>query len=120
MFALLFIDISKSPEDNFMDAELMQLMARFKLKLLRTLTVKVDTYRFIAERDYAMEVLAIADQSEDEDLIVLAMQVSDYLGLLEPVPSAASAKQAAANPPEPRHKTPAVVDTKRYIFGARG
>ena len=103
-----------------MDAELMQLMARFKLKLLRILSVKVDTYRFVAEREYAMEILAIADQSEDEDLIVLAMQVSDYLGFLAPAPAAASAqpamlKKAAAQPTAPKSE-----DTKRYTFGARG
>ncbi len=103
-----------------MDAELMQLMARFKLKLLRTLTVKVDTYRFIAERDYAMAVLAIADQSEDEDLIVLAMQVSDYLGFLAPPPSAASAPPAAVKAPAPRDEAPAQSNSKRYLFGARG
>ena len=103
-----------------MDAELMQLMARFKLKLLRILSVKVDTYRFVAEREYAMEILAIADQSEDEDLIVLAMQVSDYLGFLAPAPAAANIqpavlKKAAAQPIAPKPE-----DTKRYTFGARG
>ncbi|MHB1230643.1 MAG: hypothetical protein ACYCY3_10095 [Halothiobacillus sp.] len=95
-----------------MDTELMQLMARFKLKLLRTLSLKVDTYRFVAERDYAMGILAIADQSEDEDLIILAMQVSNYLGWLDTTQVPASAKQTADNSP--------AVDTKRYTFGARG
>jgi len=103
-----------------MDAVLMQLMARFKLKLLRALTVKVDTYRFIADRDYAMSVLAIADQSEDEDLIILAMQVSDHLGLLEPPVGAAPAKQSAPKSTPPNPASPTAGDAKRYIFGARG
>lgn len=100
-----------------MDAALMQLMARFKLKLLRTLAVKVDTYRFIAERAYAMDVLAIADQSEDEDLIILAMQVSDYLGFLEPP---ATGKAPATQSPATPRNSPAPADAKRYTFGARG
>ncbi len=103
-----------------MDAVLMQLMARFKLKLLRALTVKVDTYRFIADRDYAMSVLAIADQSEDEDLIILAMQVSDHLGLLEPPVGAAPAKHPAPKSTPPNPASPTVGDANRYIFGARG
>ncbi|HQS02181.1 MAG: hypothetical protein B7Y07_02260 [Halothiobacillus sp. 24-54-40] len=103
-----------------MDAALMQLMARFKLKLLRTLAVKVDTYRFIAERAYAMDVLAIADQSEDEDLIILAMQVSDYLGFLEPPATAATGKAPATQSPATPRNSPAPADAKRYTFGARG
>lgn len=99
-----------------MEAELMQMMARFKLKLLRVLSVKVDTYRFLADREYAMAILKTADQSEDEDLLVLSMQVSDYLGLLETpeIPE-------AANKPKPK-STPVPDEEKkdRYLFGARG
>ncbi len=103
-----------------MDAELMQLMARFKLKLLRILSVKVDTYRFVAEREYAMEILAIADQSEDEDLIVLAMQVSDYLGFLAPAPAAASIQPAVLKKAAAQLAAPKPEGAKRYTFGARG
>lgn len=99
-----------------MEAELMQMMARFKLKLLRVLSVKVDTYRFLADREYALGILKTADQSEDEDLLVLSMQVSDYLGLLE-----APDMRSAANKPDSR-STPAPDEKKkdRYLFGARG
>lgn len=99
-----------------MDVGLMQMMARFKLKLLRVLSVKVDTYRFLADREYAMAILKTADQSEDEDLLVLSMQVSDHLGLLETpgVPEAANnAKPKSAPVPDKEKKD-------RYLFGARG
>jgi hypothetical protein len=99
-----------------MEAELMQLMARFKLKLLRVLSVKIDTYRFIADKEYAMAILKTADQSEDEDLLVLSMQVSDYLGLLEVPGAPVIASKAKVNvAPEPR-----VEKKDRYLFGARG
>lgn len=101
-----------------MDAELMQLMARFKLKLLRVLSVKVDTYRFLADREYAMSILKTADQSEDEDLLVLAMQVSDYLGLLQtPEPTEAEIKPRTKTAPAPE---PEKKKEERYLFGARG
>lgn len=104
-----------------MDAELMQLVARFKLKLLRALNVKVDTYRFIAEKEYAMKILQIADQSEEEDLILLALQLAEYQGWLgssersdskQPAPSRRRAKEAADMGGDE--------DKKRYLFGARG
>jgi len=99
-----------------MEAELMQLMARFKLKLLRVLSVKVDTYRFLADREYAMAILKTADQCEDEDLLVLSMQVSDYLGLLE-TPTVPE----AANKPAPKSEpVPDKEKKERYFFGARG
>lgn len=97
-----------------MEAELMQMMARFKLKLLRVLSVKVDTYLFLADKEYAMAILKTADQSEDEDLLLLSMQVSDYLGLLE--------APQAANKPKPK-SIPVPDEEKkkdRYLFGARG
>lgn len=100
-----------------MDPELMQLMARFKLKLLRVLNVKVDTYRFVAEREYAMAVLKTADQSEDEDLLVLSMQVSTYLGLL----AMPEQKEATNRTKKPKVVTEPVGEkTDRYLFGARG
>lgn len=104
-----------------MDAELMQLVARFKLKLLRTLNVKVDTYRFIAEEDYAMKILQIADQSEDEGLILLALQLAEYQGLI-----GEGGSSAQKPPPKAKVKAPpqaadaGVEDKNRYMFGARG
>ncbi|WP_407276354.1 hypothetical protein [Halothiobacillus sp. DCM-1] len=102
-----------------MDAELMQLMARFKLKLLRAMSIKVDTYRFIAEREYALHILQLADQAEDEELLILAMQVSNTLGMLE------TPQIKSENPNSPPGKsTPAKAspeaDGPRYFFGARG
>ncbi|OZB75789.1 MAG: hypothetical protein B7X37_01160 [Halothiobacillus sp. 14-55-98] len=99
-----------------MEAELMQMMARFKLKLLRVLSVKVDTYRFVADREYAMAILKTADQSEDEDLLVLSMQVSDYLGLLETPEIPEPAKKPKSTP----GKAPDDEKKDRYLFGARG
>lgn len=101
-----------------MEPELMQLMARFKLKLLRVLSVKVDTYRFLADNEYAMAILKTADQSDDEDLLVLSMQVSDYLGLLN-VPEAPEVESKAKTKAKPEPE-PEAEKKGRYLFGARG
>lgn len=103
-----------------MDPELMQLVARFKLKLLRALNVKVDTYRFIAEKDYAMKILQIADQSEEEDLILLALQLAEHQGLLGDGEKAPPAKKSAPKPSARDDADGDAEDKKRYMFGARG
>ena len=96
-----------------MDAELMQMMARFKLRMRRILDQTVDTYRFVDDRRYAMGVLRLADESDDEDLIIMSLCLSDRLGWL-PEPAATSHCGAAKRSTEP---TPA---KKRYLYGARG
>jgi hypothetical protein len=102
-----------------MDAELMQLVARFKLKLLRALNIKVDTYRFIAEKDYAMKILQIADQSEEEDLILLALKLAEYQGFLAGNEPPAPAKNPLIKPRVQEADTDEEAK-KRYMFGARG
>lgn len=102
-----------------MDAELMQLVARFKLKLLRALNVKVDTYRFIAEKEYAMKILQIADQSEEEDLILLALKLADYQGFVGGAEASVPNKKAASKPLV-NDADKDEEDKKRYMFGARG
>ncbi len=47
-----------------MDLELMQLLARFKLRLLRTVNQKMDTYRFIADREYAAGIFWLLQISQ--------------------------------------------------------
>jgi len=96
-----------------MDPELMQLMARFKLRMRRSLNQSVDTYRFLEDRDYAYEMLRIADDADDEDLIVMSMRVSESMGMMPGVPGPAAADGAAA---EPREEEP----RSRYVYGARG
>lgn len=98
----------------------MQLVARFKLKLLRTLNVKVDTYRFVAEKDYALKILQIADQSEEEDLILLALQLAEYQGLLGDNETPAPAKKTKQKPAANVEADADADDKKRYMFGARG
>jgi hypothetical protein len=99
-----------------MDPELMQLMARFKLRMRRALDQTVDTYRFLDDREYALATLKIADESDDEDLIVMSMRVADQIGLM-PSSSATPAKQVKqAAPVAPKEEAP----KSRYMYGARG
>lgn len=97
-----------------MDPELMQMMARFKLRMRRALDQTVDTYRFLDDRDYAFEMLKIADDSDDEDLIVMSMRVSSMLGLMPGTTAPAKDTGSAVNPPKEEKPK------DRYMFGARG
>lgn len=101
-----------------MDPELMQMMARFKLRMRRVLNQTVDTYRFLEDRDYAFAMLKIADGSDDEDLIIMSMRVSDMMGMMpggNTTPKAL-AKEAAGATGEGKEEKP----KDRYMFGARG
>ncbi|MDR3393086.1 MAG: hypothetical protein P4L77_15265 [Sulfuriferula sp.] len=99
----------------------LQLMTRLKLQLKRRLDIKMDIHQFLADRSYAKEMLQIADQSEDEDLIMYSLQLSGHLGWLGA--KSLAAKKAAYEPqrlaaePKPLHADEA---TSSYIYGTRG
>lgn len=98
----------------------LQLMTRLKLQLKRRLDIKMDIHQFLADRNYAKEMLQIADQSEDEDLIMYSLQISGHLGWLGA--KAIAAKKPAYEPqrisaePQPMH----AAEASTYIYGTRG
>ena len=99
----------------------LQLMTRLKLQLKRRLDIKMDIHQFLADRNYAQQMLQIANESEDEDLIMYALQISNNLGWL-------GAKSASAKKPffELPKRTPEAeqsllaATTPQYIYGTRG
>jgi len=61
----------------------MQKMARFKILARRLGGFNVDIFRMAQDDAYARELLMRAQEVDNETLILLALELSDALGLLE-------------------------------------
>lgn len=96
-----------------MDNALIQLVARLKIRLRQVKGVSLNTQRFFAEPIYAGQVLDLAEDCEDVDLVAMAMDMRDKLGWLN-TPS-----QSAPKTPAQKISAGAAVQQQRYAFGAR-
>jgi len=101
-----------------MDNTTMQKMARFKILARRLGGFNVDIFKLAQDDTYARELLMRAQDVDNETLILLALELSDALGLL-----------AVAEKPKPLLKpTPpvapvavaAAASSSKHFFGARG
>ncbi|MFA5170324.1 MAG: hypothetical protein WC426_02075 [Sulfuriferula sp.] len=105
-----------------MDADFMQLqlITRLKLQLKRHLNIKMDIRQFMVDREYAQQMLHLADESDDEDLILYSLQISGQFGLLGK--KSAPVKKAIFEPPKvkPEPTEAPRVETSQYIYGTRG
>jgi len=98
-----------------MDSNTMQKLARFKIMARRLGGFNVDIFRMAQEPSHAREMLQRAQEVESENLILLAMELYEALGLLEDTQPKASAKEPLAARDAGTGK-----DGGRYVFGARG
>ncbi len=100
-----------------MDPLVLQLLARIKIRIRQEKGVAVNTQRFFAEPQYALNILDAAEECEDFELVASALELRDKLGLIQ------LAGHAAALKPASRPATPAAPErsaaTERYKFGAR-
>ena len=97
----------------------MQKLARFKIMTRRLGGFNVDIFKLAQADDYAREILARAQDVDNETLVLLALELSDALGLLD-TPSGESKAPTAAI--KVKHAPPKVPeDTARhdYSLGAR-
>lgn len=102
-----------------MDTMTMQKLARFKIMTRRLGGFNVDIFRLAQADDYAREILARAQEVDNETLVLLALELSDALGLLE-APEAEN--KVTSSPIKPKHAEPIVTegkDTHNYTYGAR-
>ena len=97
-----------------MDQSLLKELAQFKVLMKRTSSVSVDISRLIAEPAYGNEILATAEESDNEQLVLMALELKDKLGLL-PQPKAGAAPAPAKDDAEE-----AEGQQKKYIRGVRG
>lgn len=102
---------------NRMDGELLKKLAKFKLLVKRTNGQSVEIAKIMSDKDYAAAALADAEESDSEDLILLALEIKDALGLLAPQPTKPAPEPAAVVPEPPKKEGK---DNNRYLFGARG
>ena len=98
-----------------MDNDTMQKLARFKIMARRLGGFNVDIFRMAQETGYARDMLQRAQEVESDNLILLAIELYEALGLLD------EPKAKAAAPREPAPPMEEVGDGGgRYVFGARG
>jgi len=97
-----------------MEHQLLKALAHFKILFKKENGTPVDLEKMLADASYGRQVLAQAEESANETLVVLALAIKDKLGYL---------KVAAAPPPPAAtlaaEKKPAATDTKKYMYGPR-
>lgn len=94
-----------------MDSNDLVLLSKFSVSA-RRLIGSVNPAKLIKDSEYSAEVFQKAFELGDEELIMLALEVQTMLGLLNATaPAASTAKVAPIKP--------AVVEEKKYMFGAR-
>jgi len=97
-----------------MEQELFKALAHFKILFKKDKGVPVDLEKMLGDASYGRQVLAQAEESANETLVVLALAIKDKLGYLKvaAAPPAPVAKVAA-------EKAPEAADTKKYMYGPR-
>lgn len=65
-----------------MDQNEIRLVAHFKVLFAKETGKKIDLIKFTSDNAYAKQVLEIAGASENEQLLVVAMQLMQNRGLL--------------------------------------
>jgi hypothetical protein len=93
-----------------MNNEALKLLAHFKILLKKEKGCTLDLERLMASQDYARQILGLAEDSENEALVTLALTVRDKLGLLPVAPA-----PIVELPPAEKPK----VSPDKYKFGAR-
>lgn len=99
-----------------MEQELLKSLAHFKILFKKEKGVPADLEKMLSDPAYGRQLLAQAEESENETLVVLALAIKDKLGFL---------KVAATPAPVPAPKAPAAeqkaatADAKKYMYGPR-
>jgi hypothetical protein len=96
-----------------MDNALIQLIARLKIRLRQEKGFSINTQKFFSDPGYASQVIDIAEDSEEIELVSLAMDIREKLGWIT-MPTALTESPAVS--------AQAVVkadEERRYVFGAR-
>lgn len=96
-----------------MDNTLIQLIARLKIRLRQEKNYSINTQTFFNERDYASQVLDMAEDSENIELVTLSMDIRERLGLIT------MPKFTNTVAPIVAKAVAVAVTDKRYMFGAR-
>jgi hypothetical protein len=96
-----------------MDNALLEQVARLKIRLRRDAGLSLNTRRFFEESAYAQEMLERAEDSDDIEVVTLAMELRQRMGWLPPMPPRPTHRDSA---PEQLADRPKSV---RYLYGTR-
>jgi len=96
-----------------MDQTLLEQVARLKVRLRQDAGISLNTRRFFEEAAYGQEMLERAEDSDDIEVVTLAMALRHRMGWLPQLPAAPVPRQSAPQAPAERPKT------GRYLYGAR-
>lgn len=96
-----------------MDNALLEQVARLKIRLRRDTGLSLNTRRFFEESSYAQEILERAEDSDDIEIVMLAMELRHRMGWLPPMPPPPTRRGSS---PEPLAERP---KSGRYLYGAR-
>lgn len=64
-----------------MDAELIQQVARLKVRLRQGQQLSLNTQRFFEDTEYAKQILDLAEQSDDEIVVTMSITLRVRMGL---------------------------------------
>jgi hypothetical protein len=90
-----------------MDHELLKLLAHFKILLKKERGVQVDVEKLLHDAAYGRQMLAVAEETQSEALVLLALTIRDKFGHLDVAPAPRAAEESAAMP------------GRKYVHGAR-
>jgi hypothetical protein len=101
-------------------------LARFKLLMRKVHEYRVDLTLLSTDADYARSTLDLAEDTDHEDLMLLAVQLRSRLGLLGQTAAEIAAAIVAATPPvappaapEPAAEPSKDTSSQRYRFSLR-
>jgi hypothetical protein len=100
-----------------MEQELLKALAHFKILFRKEKGAPVDLEKMLSDPAYGRQVLAQAEDCDNETLVVLALGIKDKLGYLK----VAAAPPAPPGPAAAEKKQPvaAGADAKKYMYGPR-
>lgn len=99
-------------------------LARFKLLMRQVHHYTVDLSDLAADREYAKQTLDLAEDTDHEELMLLAIELRSRLGLLTPATAAPSTPTPAPTMPTPAAPIQPTADpeppkNERYRFSLR-
>lgn len=96
-----------------MHQTLLEQVARLKVRLRQDAGISLNTRRFFEEAPYGQEMLERAEDSDDVEVVTLALALRHRMGWLPQVPPPPPLRKSA---PEARAERP---KEGRYLYGAR-
>lgn len=99
-----------------MNQTLLEQVARLKVRLRQDAGISLNTRRFFEEADYGQEMLERAEDSDDVEVVKLALELRLRMGWLPQMPPAPPAPQVHKSGPIAHA---AGTKAGRYLHGAR-